>query len=201
MDFSNFSAVFTWIIAHGYWLLLAGMLIEGPTVTMAAGMAASLHYFNPFYIFLLSIFGDLGPDALFYVIGFLGRLALIEKFDIRLGLSKERLKKLEALAADHLYKIVAAIKFTPFLPVPGFMAIGATHASFKKFMAVSFVITSIRSVIFLAIGYFFGKSYETFSAHAARKDLLIFAIFILIIIISIVYKKIVNRFGGKIEKI
>ncbi|MCX6796338.1 MAG: hypothetical protein NTW06_02455, partial [Candidatus Falkowbacteria bacterium] len=113
MDFSNFSTATQWIMANGYLLIFLAMCIEGPVVTAAAAFACALGAFNPALIFVLAFFGDVLPDSLYYLIGFLGREAVVNKFGHYFGLTDERIRRMEDLAAKHAVKTLVAIKLTP----------------------------------------------------------------------------------------
>ncbi len=151
---------FQWLIAHGYILMFFAMVIEGPVVTTAAGFASALGYFDPYVVFALSIFGDLVADAIYYLIGFVGRATVIERFGHRVGVSKARLEKIELLAKEHLIKTLIFLKFTPALPVVGLMAMGALRIRFRKFLTACFFIILPRSAMFVLFGYYFGHVYN-----------------------------------------
>lgn len=157
MSFGTLASAGTtqWMIAHGYVLMFIAMCIEGPAVTLAAAAAAALGYFNPFIVLALSILGDLLPDAVFYVIGFYGRLPFVERLGRRWGLPSERIAELESLIQRNEFKVVLAAKFTPVIPVIGLMLIGAVRMAFGRFMGLCLLISGARSVAVVFIGYEF----------------------------------------------
>lgn len=130
---SEFSTALSWVIAGGYALMFIGMVVEGPIITAAAGFAAALGYFNPLIVFLLAIAGDLVADFVYYAIGYVSRATFVERYGHRVGLTKERMLRLETLIKKHPKKTMVAIKLSPLLPTPGLMMMGAVRMSLEQF--------------------------------------------------------------------
>lgn len=159
-DFTNFQQVFQWVISHGYPIIFLVMCAEGPITTAAAGFAAALGYFNPWAILTISILGDLVPDSVYYLVGYISRGKIIEKIAERFGLTKKRILRIEELLKKHFGKTMVALKLTPVVPTPGFMLVGYLRLSFVRFTGYSAAVTVPKSIIFLLAGYFFGQLYN-----------------------------------------
>ncbi len=159
-DLANFHQTFLWVIAHGYVLIFLVMCAEGPVTTAAAGFASALGYFNPWIILVLSISGDLVPDSLYYMVGYFGRFAFIEKLGLRLHLTETRVGRMEDRLEKNFGKTMVALKVTPVIPTFGFMLIGYLKLSFIRFTEYSALVTVPKSIMFLAIGYYFGRLYD-----------------------------------------
>ena len=160
IDFSSFSSVFAWVIAHGYFFIFLVMCVEGPVATTAAGFAAALGYFNPWFILIISILGDLIPDSIYYFIGYSSRFAFIEKIGVRFGLTQNRINGLESKFKKHFGKSMVVLKLTPVIPTFGFLLVGYLKLSFLRFTKFSAVVTIPKSILFLLLGYFFGQVYN-----------------------------------------
>lgn len=199
-DFNSFQQAFSWIIAHGYPLMFLAMCIEGPTVTAAATFAVTFGYFNPFIVFTLSILGDVLPDAIYYAIGFRGRLTVVKRFGKYFGLTEERIERLEQTIKTHGGKTVAVLKYTPVLSTPGLMLVGAMRMKFGRFMWFVFIVTLQKTLTFMALGYFFGKAYNI-GKYIKYGALLPFVIILLYFIFMFAYKKFSERIVNKIEKL
>lgn len=157
--FSNFNDAMLWVIANGYWIIFLVMCFEGPITTAAAGFAAALGYFDPWIILVLSIAGDLVPDSLYYAIGYQGRLRTREYLNRRLGTEMNRLEKTAELLRKHFNKTIVVLKLTPLATPFGFMLVGALRLSFRRFIGICAAVTVPKSLLFLALGYFFGGLY------------------------------------------
>ncbi len=197
----DFPHLFQWAVAHGYFLMFIVMLIEGPTITSAGAFAAKLGYFNIYFVFLLSVLGNLLPDILFYVIGYWGRGGLVDRFGHYFKLDKNKIKHLEILMEYHAGKTLFAAKMLPFMAVPGLMTAGLVKMPFKKYAAISTVIILPTSLMFLLIGYYAGAAYNTWSQNITNASYLLGGIVILFIIASYAWKKITACIANKVEKI
>jgi len=198
---ASFAVTVQWVLHHGYWFLFVAMLIEGPIVTAAAGFAAALGYFDPLFVFILSLLGDLVADILYYAIGYWGRLAFVERWGHKFGLTTERMKRMEQLLQTHAVKTLLALKLTPILPTPGLMLVGATKMDLRKFTIISLLITLPKSLAFMLIGYFFGQQYDKLSRYVTNGTYLIVAAIALIFLINYLWGKFSARVGSKIEKL
>ncbi len=200
LDFTNFQQVFTWVIAHGYFLVFLIMCVEGPITTAAAGFAAALGYFDPWVVLIISVLGDLIPDSIYYFIGYSGRFSIVEKFGFRLGLTQARIDGLEKKLKAHFGKTMVALKLTPVIPTFGFMLVGYLKLSFMKFTKFSALVTIPKSIIFLVIGYFFGRLYNIDQyVHYAE---IFFPLTVLVIAgLYFGYKKASVLIASKIEKL
>ena len=197
---TNFAGVVQWTLDHGYWLMLIAMIIEGPIVTSAAAFATVSGYFNLSYVFIFSILGDLIGDIIYYSMGYLGRIELVERFGHKFGLSKERLKKIDNLLNNHPVKALLAIKLNPLTPLPGLMLVGSSKMPLKKYVAISLAVTIPKSIIFIVMGYYFGNLYDLI-AYYGNFGFAIALVIILGFIVFRIYKKVSQHLANKIEKI
>lgn len=199
-NLTDFHQVLTWVIAHGYAFIFLAMCLEGPMITAAAGFAAALGFFNPWAILIISILGDLVPDTIYYLIGYAGRFAIIEKIAHRLGLNKERIIRIENHLKNHFGKTMITLKLTPVVSTLGFMLVGYLKLPFVKFTKYSSSVTIPKSIIFLIIGYFFGRLYNI-NQYLHYAEVIFPLGIILIMLIYFGQKKISELIAKKVEKI
>ena len=184
----TFITLVSWIIAHGYALFFVASILEGPLVTAAAGVAASLGYFSLPIIILISIAGDLVADTLYYAIGYWGGRKFAERFGIYVGLTVERIKKLESLLHRHLGKTMVFFKLSPVIPVPGILLIGSARVPLRKFVKTSLIITVPKSILFAFIGFYSGKAYAYLSGTIVKAQYAVFISVLLIFALYFLYK-------------
>ena len=156
----NFTDVFNFAIANGYWIIFLAMCLEGPVVTAAAGFAAALGYFDPIIVLILSVLGDLIPDSAYYWIGYGSKKTFIKRIAERFGLSDARIANMERLMHRHYGKAMIVSKLTPVVSTFGSMLVGYLRLPFRKFIAYCTAITVPKSVLFFVIGYYFGQAYD-----------------------------------------
>lgn len=199
-DFSSFQAVFQWVIAHGYVIMFLAMCAEGPTVTAAATFASTFGYFNPIIVFILSMLGDIIPDMIYYAIGYYGRIPMVKRFSKRFGLTESKIEHLEQTIEKHGGKTVTVLKLTPVLATPGLMLVGAMRMAVGRFLFFVVLVTLQKTLVFMAIGYFFGLSYNV--GNYLRFGALIPFLIVLVYVGGMwAFKKYSARIASKIEKI
>jgi membrane protein DedA with SNARE-associated domain len=181
--------------------MFLAMVVEGPIITSAAAFAAALGYFNIFAIFLISIAGDLVGDYIYYGIGYFGRVQLVERYGHRVGLTAKRLKHMERLIKLHPKKTLAAIKLAPLLPAPGLMMIGASRMSVQRYTWLTFVVALPKTLLFMALGYYFGAAYDRFAAVFQNGEYFLLIAIAATIIIFYGYNKLSAVVSTRLETI
>ena len=199
-DSSTMEKLVSWVIYHGYFLFFIAAFFEGPLVTAAAGVACALGYYNIELIILLSILGDLCPDAVFYSLGYFGGKPLLDTYGKYIGVTQSRIEKLKKLLHYHLRKTIVAVKLAPFIPVPGIIAIGSLRASPRKFIETALIITVPKSLFFALVGYYSGKAYQQASGIIANSEVIIFLLTIIMIAIFVFYQKVTFSISEKMEE-
>ena len=200
-DISNFDGALAWVKGVGYFVMFIAMVIEGPVITSAAAFAAALGYFNIFVVFAISVAGDLVGDFIYYGIGYFGRVRYVEKYGHHVGLTKKRLKHMERLIKTHPKKTLTAIKLAPLLPAPGLMMIGAARMRFDRYAWMTLLVALPKSLLFMALGYYFGAAYDRFSAIFENGEYFILIAIIAIVIAFYAYKKISAVISTRLETI
>jgi membrane protein DedA with SNARE-associated domain len=198
---TSFNGALAWVKSAGYFLMFIAMVIEGPVITSAASFAAALGYFNIFIIFALSIAGDLVGDFIYYGIGYFGRVRFVEKYGHRVGLTEERLKHMERLIETHPKKTLAAVKLAPLLPAPGLMMIGAARMPMRRYAWITFLVTLPKTLLFMALGYYFGAAYDRFATVFANGEYFILIAVGAVVIAFYGYKKISAVVSTRLETI
>lgn len=196
----TFSAVLQWVIHNGYPIMFVGMVLEGPVLTAAASFATTLGYFNLGIIFVLAIAGDIVGDFIWYALGYFGRLTVINRFGHYFGASRERMEKLRTLFERHPGKIITAVKLSPLLPAPGLILAGSSHMSPKKFMLVIASIILPKTILFMALGYLFGYSYDAVSSYVNNGIFALVLVFVAAYLVFYFYRKITARISRKLEE-
>lgn len=196
----DFSHLFQWTVAHGYFLMFLVMLIEGPAITSAGAFAAKLGYFNIYFVFLISILGNLVPDILYYAIGYWGRDRLVDRFGHYFKIDKNKIKYFETFMEQHAGKTLFVAKMLPFMAVPGLIAAGLIKMPLKKYITLSTIIILPTSLMFLLIGYYAGVAYDTWSRNITNGSYVLGGIVVLFIIASYVWKKIAARIAKRIQE-
>ena len=193
------TALVPWIIANGYFIFFLAAVIEGTLVTIAAGVAAGLGYYSIVIIILISIAGDLIADVLWYFLGYYGRHTVIEHYGHYIGVTKERMDKFEKMVHTHFRKTMLVVKISPFIPVPGLVAIGAAKAPLRKFIEMSLLVTVPKSICFALLGFYSGRAYTYLDSIVNNGSYIWGGLILIILIIYFTYQKITANISKKTE--
>lgn len=157
--------IIQWLIHYRYFLLFPAAVIEGPIVTILAGFLASLDYFNLIVAYIIVVLADNVGDSLYYIIGRWGGRRFIDGWGRYLGISPERVVKIENHFENHPGKTLIIGKLTQVASFPTLVASGIANMPFKKFLWYTAIATMIKSFLLLVIGYFFGTAYATIDKY------------------------------------
>lgn len=200
MNSTNFASLVPWVISHGYLLFFIAAIIEGPLVTTAGGVAAALGYYNIFIIILLAVGGDIGGDFLYYGIGYnfnkiikSGKLSFI-------GITLNRVNKIEELLHKKITKAVIFVKLAPVIGPPGLMILGAVRAPFKKFTKIALSIAIPKSTAYALLGFYSAATYVYLDKTIAHGQKTLFIIVGIGFLIYIAFQKITAMIAQKMEE-
>ena len=194
-----FPIIFEWVTHHGYPLIFLLMVAEGQVTTAAASFAASYGYFSLPVIFILAFFGDIVGDFLWYGVGYFGSTALIKKFGHAFGATPEKIDRLHRFFEKHPGKSLVVIKFSPILPVPGLIMVGSSRMSIRKFATRISAIIVPKTLLFMSLGYFFGKIFDLIYAYVKNGLYAVSAVIAIFWIIFYAYRKAGAKISEKIE--
>jgi len=197
MSATTFSTILPWVLSSGYLMIFVAIIVGGPIFISAAAFAAALGYFNIYIIFSLAFFGEMAIDIAFYLIGRVGREQVVERFGHYFGLTHERILKLENMLHGHSWKTMMIIKYSPIIPVPGFVITGAIKMHFKKFLYILLVLSLPKAIFFSVIGYFFGRAYDSLVKYFYYGQYLIVAFIALFVLINYLFVRISKRISQK----
>jgi membrane protein DedA with SNARE-associated domain len=168
--------------AFSYLILALLVAIEGPIATLLGAAAASLGYLNPALVFFAAAAGNLTSDTLWYYLGYLGKIEWVKRFGQRVGVSIEKLDKLENILCDHAPKVLFFSKLTVSPMIPALIATGLIKYPWRRWFPAVFAGEMIWTGSLLLIGYFgvqVIKKVELGLQHAILASSVVFIIFII----------------------
>lgn len=171
-----------WLLNYRYLILFPLTVIEGPIVTVTAGLMSSLGLMNFYIVYTIVVIGDLVGDGIYYSIGRWGRLPL-ERWGKFIGIYPEKIKWIEEHFTDHGGKTLIAAKLSHAVGGIVLVSAGIARIPFKKFILFNFWATLPKSLILILIGYYFGNTYLKLQKFVDFAWLGTFAIAILLFVI------------------
>ncbi|MFH0837868.1 MAG: DedA family protein [Patescibacteria group bacterium] len=188
IDLSSTASILVFLQGAGYFALLLTMTIEGPVITAVAAFAASLGLFHIYYVFGLSVLGNLIGDVVYFSIGKFGRKVVIDRYLERFKVKKDTLEKIERDLKNHPGKAMAVIKIIPPLPTPGLILAGVMNMPFKTFLFYSFVISFFYSLFFAVFGFYAGQAFHLLTRYSRILEIFMAAAMILAVTIWLIRK-------------
>ena len=174
---NDLAVLVPWIINHGYLIFAIVAVIEGPFITIAAGVASALGYFNIFIILALALFGDIGGDFFYYWIGYLSHKVIHSPFFRFLGLSE----------------------ISPIVGPLGIVVIGATRVKFRKFIRSALYVAIPKSLFFALLGYYSGQTYLELNKIISRGQDIIPWIILFVVFVYFIYMGIMRKISKVVE--
>jgi len=179
--FFTLANAISWLTQYGYSILFPITIIEGPIITVIAGFLAAQGIFNIFAVYAVVVIGDVAGDAIYYGIGRWGGLKFINRWGRFIGLNAEKLTDLENHFASHSGKTLIFGKLSHAIGAPILVAAGIAKIPFLKFINFNFWATLPKSLLLVAIGYYFGQAYAQINKYINYGSAGIFVIILALI--------------------
>lgn len=142
-----------WLIhTYGYWAVAGGTLLEGESVLLAAGAAASRGYMKlPTILVIATFCGFLSDQVFFYVGRFWGRRLLA-----RFSSLQARATQVNALLERHAVPLILGVRFLYGLRMAGPIIIGMSGVSSWRFFSLNLLGAAIWAGLIGGAGYALG---------------------------------------------
>jgi membrane protein DedA with SNARE-associated domain len=141
------------IQSYGYLAVAVGTFLEGESVLLAAGAAASHRFlWMPAVIGIASLASFAGDQAFFHV----GRRYGTRLLD-RFPSLQPRARRVNALLERHHIPLILAVRFLYGLRIAGPVAIGMSDVHWSRFLVLNLAGAIIWSIVIAGIGYGFGQ--------------------------------------------
>jgi membrane protein DedA with SNARE-associated domain len=183
----DLAQIMVWISAYKYIAVFVLAVLEGPIITVIAGFFASLGQMSLAVAFALIVIGDLVGDFLHYAAGRWGREAFVERWGRYVGITTERVIKMEGYFSVHPLKTYAFAKFAHGIGGVALVAAGLVREPLWEFFWYNLLFTVPKSALLLALGYFFGASLASIEAYLGLAGQIIVALCIVGVIIYVFY--------------
>lgn len=190
------SEIFKLLFTYSYLILFPLVVIEGPIVSIIAGVLVSLGFMDFLPTYLTIVTGDLSGDLLYYSAG-------------RWWLNKtyKGLLKFFRINFDLIHKLEKAVKKNkgPFLffgklshAIGGLIlfAAGSAGIPVREFMWFNFLATLPKSLILLGVGYYFGSTISNFNKYV---DFTVLGLFIFTLFLVGAYL-LITHYSNKLLK-
>lgn len=156
----NYRIVIELLLTYKYIILIPLSIIEGPIVTVACGFLVTLKVFNPIFVYIIMVLGDIVGDGIIYYIGRSGK-RFLKYFKV----TEEKLERAKTFFHENHHKAIIMSKLIHGIGFTGLVAAGASHVPYKRYFKTCAIISSIQSFVMLIIGIFFGHAYTVIGKY------------------------------------
>ena len=148
--------VLHFLSAYGYLLILPLSIIEGPIVTMLAGLLLASGHLDWRIVLSIVVLGDLIGDALHYALGRWSWKPLIN-LSRWYGLTETKAAKLERSVKQNATRLLLLGKWTHAIGGFVLIAAGMARVPLAWFLLVNLLATLPKTVVLLLLGYYAGQ--------------------------------------------
>ncbi len=150
---------------YGYFLLFPLTIIEGPIVTIIAGLFVTLGIFNPATAYAIVVLGDVVGDSFWYAVGRWGGGPISRSLERFFGIQQASIEKAKERIERNRFKSTALFKISQGIGFAGFIAAGMARVHFPLFIGACLLVTLVQAAFFLLVGMAFGSAYNQIGTY------------------------------------
>ncbi len=164
VDMTSLARIVQLLLQYKYYFLFPVAIVEGPIVATISGFLISKGILNFFAAYGVLVIGDVVGDSICYAIGRFGGRPFIKRWGYIFGIDETRVAATEKHFANHAATTLFFGKTQPYGTVILAVA-GISKMDYRKFLWINTLGTLIKSLIFITIGYYFGREYEKINKY------------------------------------
>lgn len=194
------SEIFKLLFTYSYLILFPLVVIEGPIVTIVAGFLVSLGFMDFIPTYLTVISGDLAGDFLYYSAGRWWLNKAYKGIVRFFGINMKIVRKLETSIKKNKGPFLFLGKLSHAIGGIILFAAGSAEIPIRDFLTFNFLATLPKSLILIAVGYYFGSTVSNFKKYV---DFTVLGLFVLTLVLIGLYfgvTYISNKYLKKLEK-
>lgn len=138
-----------WVQSYGYMAVAVGTFLEGESVLLIAGAAASRGHLSMPVVIAIAAFASFLGDQLFFLIGRRYGASLLERYPSL----KPRAAHAANLLDRHQLPLILSVRFLYGLRVAGPIAIGMSNVSWSRFLLLNGVAAVLWALLIASVGY------------------------------------------------
>jgi len=183
-----------WLLHYRYFILFPLAVVEGPFITLVAGFLVSIGQIDFLVAYGVIVGGDLVGDTLYYALGRWGGRKLIKRWERKAGLTESKLEKLESHFKRHPAKTLVLGKLAHGLGGPFLAAAGLAKMPYGEFLLVNLLATVPKSLILLALGFYFGSAYAQVTRYLDAIGIVMLVVVLVLICVYFIMPYVIRRF-------
>ncbi len=174
---STLDQIIALLTTYKYFILFPVSILEGPIIAIIAGFLCSSGILNPFIAGLVLLLGDMTGDTLYYSLGRFGGRPFLRKWGHLFGVNEDKVFRTEEHFKKHAGKTILFGKTQAWGSVI-LTAAGLAKMPYGKYMWLNILGSILKVLIFLVLGYYFGKAYSVLNEYMGIYAVVSFALVI-----------------------
>jgi membrane protein DedA with SNARE-associated domain len=143
------------VAAHGLWLVLPLAVVEGPIVSLLAGVLCAQGLMSWYSVLPLLVLGDVIGDLLAYAVGRFSQ-GWLHRMAVRLRMPLQRAGDLAARVSAHATRMLLIGKWTHAVGALVLVAAGVARVPLWQFITVNALATLPKAAGLLGVGIWAG---------------------------------------------
>ncbi|WP_456383837.1 DedA family protein [Persephonella sp.] len=167
-----------------------GTFLEGEIFLLVVGFFIKLKMLNPYLSLVFAMAGAFLHEIIYFFLGrWKGREILLRNRHTR-----KEYRRAKKLLEKYGILSIFIIRFLYGMRMIPMMLMGATGFGTGKFVFFNLISLFFWAVIYLSVGYFFGKAAEHFFGEAKEYYFIAVAVIIFALFLILIYPRLVERF-------
>lgn len=164
------------IVHYRYILLFPIAVIDGPIITVIAGLLAAQGYLSFTLAYLIMIIGDVVGDIMYYALGRWGKTRVVERWGKFIGIQPRHLESMGTYLNAHPAKSILFGKLTHSAGFLVLVGSGMSRMPIKKFVWYNILGTIPKSFALMLLGYFLGSQYNKINSYIGKVSFVLFVL-------------------------
>ncbi|WP_457626349.1 DedA family protein [Persephonella sp.] len=174
---------------YGYIAVFVGTFLEGELFLLIVGFFIKLKLLNPYVSLVAAMAGAFLHEIIYFFVGkWKGRQVLLRNRHTR-----KEYRRAKKLLQKYGILSIFIIRFLYGMRMIPMMLMGATGFAAGKFIFFNLISLFFWAIIYLSVGYFFGKAAEHFFGEAKEYYFIAVAVIVIFLFLVLVYPKILDK--------
>lgn len=185
---------------YGYLVVFFGVMLEsvgiplpGETILIAAGLLVHQGSLNPGETIVFGILGTTIGNQLGYWVGRQGGHPFVLQWGHYVGITPERLLRMEGFFARHGGKAVFLARFIPGLRAFGALVAGISRMHWWTFLFYNVLAGAVWATASILVGYLFSRSLVLAEEWMNLASVLLVLLLVLTLVFYLVYRRAFKR--------
>ena len=150
---------------YKYLVLFPLAVLEGPVITVVAGFLVTMGVLDALAVYAIVVLGDIVGDSVWYALGRFGRGRLLLCLERLFRITPDKIERAKRAIEKHSLRTMAVAKLSHGVGFAALIAAGMIGMSIPRFVAACLIVALGQAVLFLTLGVWFGRAYETIGSY------------------------------------